>query len=274
MWTELREELDLDDQISLDSSFFVGDAGGRPVDHSCCDRDFAANAGIAFKTPEEFFLQQHPATFSRLFEPKDYLAPASETKSVLFEKKTKLDLVIFCGSPASGKSMFYWTNLKSLGYERVNQDTLKTRDKCVKVAISLLDEGTSVAVDNTNADPDTRAVWTKLAAKYKIPVRCVYFSAPAKLCEHNDTVRALANLDFNPEKRTILPHSAFAGFSSRFKEPKMTEGFQDIVRIDFEVYSPRQCAPRPKTSIANNKTCSFAGTRNKKECGADIGSEI
>ncbi|KAL8912783.1 MAG: hypothetical protein Q9172_007437 [Xanthocarpia lactea] len=46
MWTELLEELDLDDSRGPDlaASFFVGDAGGRPAtsgakgDHSCCDR--------------------------------------------------------------------------------------------------------------------------------------------------------------------------------------------------------------------------------------------
>jgi bifunctional polynucleotide phosphatase/kinase len=46
-------------------------------------------------------------------------------------------------------------------------------------------------VDNTNADKDTRAVWVGLAAKLKVPIRLVHFTAPAKLCEHNDTVRAL-----------------------------------------------------------------------------------
>jgi predicted kinase len=45
--------------------------------------------------------------------------------------------------------------------------------------------------DNTNADPDTRAVWIALARKFEVPIRCVLFTAPPKLCEHNDTFRAL-----------------------------------------------------------------------------------
>lgn len=139
------------------------------------------------------------------------------------------------------------------------------RDKCVKVASNLLAEQNSVAVgmlevllvetrrerlltwqntDNTNADPETRNVWVQLAQKFGIPIRCVHFTAPAKLCEHNDTVRALSGDIFNPEKRTILPHSAFASFAARFKEPKMKEGFQDIVTIDFQVtieFFPLSC---------------------------------
>ena len=92
--------------------------------------------------------------------------------------------------------------------------------------------------DNTNADAETRAVWVQLAQKFGIPIRCVHFTAPVKLCEHNDTVRALSAGKFNPEKRSILPHSAFASFAARFKEPKVNEGFQDIMKVEFQVLLP------------------------------------
>ena len=93
-----------------------------------------------------------------------------------------------------------------------------------------------MTIDNTNADPETRAVWVQLAQKIGIPIRCVHFTASTKLCEHNDTVRALSTSYFNPEKRTILPHSAFVSFAARFKEPKPNEGFQDIVTVEFQVW--------------------------------------
>lgn len=150
-------------------------------------------------------------------------------------------------------------------------------------------------LDNTNADQDVRAVWVNLAKKHSIPVRCVLFTASAKLCEHNDTVRALnlgqevgfstlaaspgtgsmrlpdavtpardrlalvltalrrivpglpsevhlRTIDMftncyqtNPENRTILPKLAFTSFASRFRAPKLEEGFKEIVTVDFEV---------------------------------------
>ena len=90
-------------------------------------------------------------------------------------------------------------------------------------------------LDNTNANHETRAVWVQLAHRFAVPIRCVYFSAAAKLCQHNDTIRALSVREFNPENRSILPHSAFVGFASRFKEPKVTEGFQDVVKVEFQV---------------------------------------
>jgi hypothetical protein len=35
-----------------------------------------------------------------------------------------------------------------------------------------------------------------------------------------------------------LPPIAFSGYRRRFEEPKLEEGFTDIVRVDFEVSFP------------------------------------
>ena len=45
--------------------------------------------------------------------------------------------------------------------------------------------------DNTNADIETRKLWVKVARDFEIPIRLIRFTAPARLCEHNDSVRAL-----------------------------------------------------------------------------------
>lgn len=86
--------------------------------------------------------------------------------------------------------------------------------------------------DNTNADPDTRAVWIDLARKENVPIRCVWFRTPLHVCQHNDAVRS-QNKELNPESRQGLPDSAFFGFESRFKEPRAKEGFQDVTEIPF-----------------------------------------
>ncbi|KAF2035544.1 DNA kinase/phosphatase Pnk1 [Setomelanomma holmii] len=257
MWDELWDEYDLDSvsSIDLENSFFVGDAGGREAllggvkDHSCCDRDFAANVGIQFHTPEEYFLQEEPRPFTRDFDPTVYideheLADAPTSASPAFRKPSTVEVVLFCGSPGSGKSSYYWRNFQPLGYGRANQDILKTREKCVKAATALIEVGTSVIVDNTNADPETRAVWIKLSQKLNVPIRCVLFTASVKLCEHNDTFRAL-NIGpiNNPESRTILPKLAFTGFASRYREPQVTEGFAEIIKADFKVRTMRDCLP-------------------------------
>ncbi|KAF1921744.1 polynucleotide kinase 3 phosphatase-domain-containing protein [Ampelomyces quisqualis] len=248
MWEEILDDYDLDgaSAVDLENSFFVGDAGGREAfkggvkDHSCVDRDFAANVGVSFHTPEEYFLHEKPRPFTRNFDPAVYLserelAEKATTALPTITQPATVDIVLFCGSPGAGKSSYYWKHLQPLGYGRVNQDILKTREKCVKAATALLAEGTSVVIDNTNADPETRAVWIKLAQKVNVPIRCVLFTASAKLCEHNDIVRALnVGPETNPESRTILPKLAFTGFASRYREPRLEEGFTQILRTDFE----------------------------------------
>jgi bifunctional polynucleotide phosphatase/kinase len=92
-----------------------------------------------------------------------------------------------------------------------------------------------VAVDNTNADIETRSRWITLARERGVPARCVWLRSTPEICKHNEAVRSLNNALFNPENRGALPSVAFMGFQSRFKEPKVEEGFQDVVEIPFQV---------------------------------------
>ncbi|KAJ9656194.1 DNA kinase/phosphatase Pnk1 [Neophaeococcomyces mojaviensis] len=243
MWEQLKDEHDLDEEnaIDMENSFYVGDAAGREQtdqrrkDHATSDRDLAANIGIKFQTPEEFFLGLETEPYLHSFEPREILESAlsSQQPKTPFTKQHNQELVIFCGSPGAGKSSFYWKVLKPQGYERVNQDILKTRDKCIKVARQLLGAGSSVVVDNTNRDREARKYWVDVARDTKVPIRCIYFNASARLCEHNDVVRA-HNSSVNPENRTILPPIAFRSFAQSFVEPKLDEGFQDITTVSFQ----------------------------------------
>ena len=52
---------------------------------------------------------------------------------------------------------------------------------------------------------------------------------------HNDAVRGLnKNTEHNPEARHMLPGLAFNAFKSRFKEPKVAEGFDEVVPVEFK----------------------------------------
>lgn len=260
MWAELCDDWDITEDVDLENSFFVGDAGGRGAiissekgvkgtakDFSCSDRNFAHNVGITYKTPEEFFLGEPPREFAREFDLTTY--DGSDSPQLLFEKKNPTDMVVFCGPPGAGKSTFFWNHLKPLGYERANMDLLKSKDKCIKVAAECLADGRSVAIDNTNPDPEARAVWVRIAQKAGVPVRCVWFKTPLAVCEHNDAVRGLNKavrlqplpvfcfslipLQMNPEARAVLPKMAFNGFKSRFKPPTTKEGFEDVTEVEF-----------------------------------------
>lgn len=135
MWEELLEDYDLQAEgaIDKDGSFYVGDAAGRAKtdkrkkDFAATDRELAANIGIRFRTPEEFFLDGPAETFDHDFNPREYLNRVPDgSGSFPFQRKSPQELVCFCGSPGAGKSSYYWKVLQPLGFERVNQDTLKT----------------------------------------------------------------------------------------------------------------------------------------------------
>lgn len=101
MWDALLKDQGLSTKdLDVGGSIFVGDAAGRIAegkitkDFSCSDRyvcklrchsnpnadhapkyrDLAANIGIRFNTPEEFFLEEAPRTFVRSLEPGKFLA--------------------------------------------------------------------------------------------------------------------------------------------------------------------------------------------------------
>lgn len=137
MWTEMMNDYDTSESdIDHESSVFVGDAGGRtaelkggstaPKDFSCSDRNFAHNVGIKYQSPEEFFLGEKPRAFVRDFDLANFPFPEQQDSlDIPLVKTNERDIILFVGPPGAGKSTFYWKYLKPLGYERVNQDTLK-----------------------------------------------------------------------------------------------------------------------------------------------------
>lgn len=56
MWMQFVKDL-AGRTVDRGASFFVGDAAGRPTDHSDADISFAKNANLKFYTPEEWFEQ-------------------------------------------------------------------------------------------------------------------------------------------------------------------------------------------------------------------------
>lgn len=157
MWVEfLKDQGLLGEEVDTESSVFVGDAAGRTKgsiqgilckpDFSCCDRDFAENAGLTFKTPEEFFLGQRARPFRRVFQPRAFLQEMADVPLPRISRIEQAGVIVFVGTPGAGKSSFFWKVLQPLGFERVNQDTLKSRQNCLKAADQLLRAGKSVAI--------------------------------------------------------------------------------------------------------------------------------
>ena len=118
---------------------------------------------------------------------------------------------MFVGYPAMGKTGLYKQHFEPAGYEHVNQDTLKTKTKCLNAVEAALKAGRSVVVgmsfagphsrviealtkgklaDNTNRNRKTREDYLDLAEIYGVECRCVLFEGTYELAWHNNLYRA------------------------------------------------------------------------------------
>eukprot|EP00123_Amoebidium_parasiticum_P006881 comp17719_c0_seq1/m.17640 comp17719_c0_seq1/g.17640 ORF comp17719_c0_seq1/g.17640 comp17719_c0_seq1/m.17640 type:complete len:440 (-) comp17719_c0_seq1:199-1518(-) len=235
LWKILAERENKDTEINLSESFFVGDAAGRPEkwkpkakkDFSDTDRQFARNIGIKFHTPEEYFLKERPAPFtSQGFDPST-LAAGTKVPDYSNLVSKKQEVILNVGFPASGKTTFSKRYLIPAGYEHINQDTLKTWQKCVAACEAALAKGKSVVIDNTNPDSGSRARYIEVARKKGVPVRCFRHTASFEHCRHNNVYR---NLRTGQDQ---IPMLAFNMSRSKFEEPDTKEGITEIVKIDF-----------------------------------------
>jgi bifunctional polynucleotide phosphatase/kinase len=135
-----------------DQRMFVGDAAGRQQDFAASDREFADNADLKFKTPEE------------IFQPKIPKMPSSGK-----------NLVVLVGMPGCGKSAFYKDYLAPLGYVHINQDTLTTAVRVMVNIKKAIYEGNNVCIDNLNNILEKRCMLYELANEYGYIPTTVYF---------------------------------------------------------------------------------------------------
>ena len=110
-----------------------------------------------------------------------------------------------------GKTRLYKQHFEPAGYEHVNQDTLKTKTKCLNAVEAALKAGRSVVVgtsfagphssvikaltkgklaDNTNRNRKTREDYLDLAEICGVECRCVLFEGTYELAWHNNLYRA------------------------------------------------------------------------------------
>lgn len=240
MWDILSKERNGEAIINMEKSFYCGDAAGRPEnwapkrkkDFSCSDRLFARNLGLNFYTPEEYFLGHRSAPFNLPdFDP----AVMPEADAALIDPpsakliSSSQEILLMVGFPGSGKSFFCKEYLIPAGYKHVNRDTLGSWQKCVAAADAALKAGHSVVVDNTNPDIESRARYIELASKSKIPCRCAIIGESITRARHNNKFRELIGEVHQPISEMIMN-----SHKSKYKDPQLSEGFQEIIKINFK----------------------------------------
>ncbi|KAH9815865.1 polynucleotide kinase 3 phosphatase-domain-containing protein [Melampsora americana] len=260
MWEEFIKNWNGNLEPDLSHSYYVGDAAGRPTrgtikaDFSDTDRKWALNIGISFFTPEEFFLNQSKRKDFVLkgFDPFKYdhdqpawtpttatlaygpiINPKDPEKIKANESPEKVEIVLFVGSPAIGKTRFYKEHFEPRGYEHINQDKLKTFEKCLKLVKETIKSSKPCVIDNTNPSKSTRLKYIKLSQELKCDIRCVHFDSPMEIGLHNNIYRGLCSQE--NEGRSVLPFLAFGSFQKGFEEPMIEEGFSEpILKVRFK----------------------------------------
>ncbi|TGZ33003.1 Uncharacterized protein DBV15_08840 [Temnothorax longispinosus] len=198
--------------IDKASSFYIGDAAGRPKnwapgkkkDHSSADRLMALNLGIKFETPEEHFLKHKTPPYELpKFNPKSLSQTDDICKPVDAELTLKQqEVVLMVGSPGSGKSHFAKNYLKEYGY--VNRDTLGSWQKCIAAVQQYLNQGKSIVLDNTNPDPASRKRYIEIAKKRNVSVRCFVMTTSIEHAKHNNKFRELTDPSHIPINEIII----------------------------------------------------------------------
>jgi predicted kinase len=136
-----------------------------------------------------------------------------------------LELVLFVGLPASGKTTFFRERFaqshvhvsKDLWPNARNRDLRQTR-----LLEESLGAGRSVVVDNTNPSPAVRAPVIALARRFGARVTGFYFESLVPLSLERNSER---------EGRARVPDVAIHAIATRLIRPARDEGFDDLWHV-------------------------------------------
>ncbi len=243
MWRLFVERHNGGAAVDASRSFYCGDAAGREApkepgarkDHSAVDLKFALNVfgrqnqNACFRTSESQFAGKVDLPFDLGFDPVARIEACEQGRiqEGWVPATAQPEMLIIVGPPGSSKTTFCERTLIPLGYVWVNNDTLKSKEKCLKVAREGIQAGKSVVIDNTNPTAEARAPYIALAKGSGIPVRALVFEAAVNkdLAWHLHAVRVSAG-------GRSVPSVAFHSFWSKYEQPEEKEGFQAVLTIN------------------------------------------
>jgi predicted kinase len=135
-----------------------------------------------------------------------------------------MELVLFCGVQACGKTTFYQRRFAGT-HLRVSMDMLRTRHRERILLAACLAAKQPLVVDNTNPTPAERARYITAAKASRFRVVGYYFESKVEDCKRRNLERPAAQ---------IVPLGGLLGTYKRLVLPTPAEGFDQLwyVRID------------------------------------------
>jgi predicted kinase len=135
-----------------------------------------------------------------------------------------MEIVIFCGIQATGKTTFYKENFFKT-HIRISLDQLKTRNKEQKFIDTCILTQQRFVVDNTNPTKEDREKYISVAKANKFKIIGYYFQS--KLSE------ALNRNNKRIGKENI-PEIGIKGTFNKLEIPNYEEGFDELFFVEIE----------------------------------------
>lgn len=129
-------------------------------------------------------------------------------------------MAIMTGIQASGKSAFCKNHLSA--YDRINLDTLHTRNKENMAIDEALQAGNDMVIDNTNPTVEDRRKYIQKAKENGYRVIGYFMQSRVQECIARNELRA------GKEK---VPTIAIAATSKKLEMPSYEEGFDELYYV-------------------------------------------
>jgi predicted kinase len=148
-----------------------------------------------------------------------------------------MELVIFVGLQASGKSTFFHERFAAT-HEHVSKDLFRNNRnpnrRQAQLIEDALEEGRSVVVDNTNPTLEDRRALIELGGEYAARIVGYYFDASVRECLRRNEAR---------EGKARVPDVAIYATAKKLVAPSMQEGFDALlcVRLSEPAFKVRGC---------------------------------
>ncbi len=134
-----------------------------------------------------------------------------------FQIRDTMQMILFIGIQASGKTTFYKNKLAHHGLVHVNLDTLHRRHREAIAIRDCLDSRKSFVVDNTNPEIADRKRYIPLAKSHGYEVIGIFFQSKVSDC-----------IERNERRKRQVPRLAIPCTSNKLQMPSYDEGFDQL----------------------------------------------
>ena len=136
-----------------------------------------------------------------------------------------MELVIFIGLQASGKSTFFRERFAAT-HEHVSKDLFRNNRnpnrRQAQLIAAALEEGSSVVVDNTNPAVEDRLALIELGREFKARIVGYYFESEVRRCVGRNLRRI---------GKERVPEVAIFATAKKLVAPSYSEGFDELLRV-------------------------------------------